>query len=265
MKKAKKIFVISIFVITAIIFIYAALPSYSRAGVKDNSNTLRYGVFRYQVDMGILQNMNFPKGVHFEIKEINRDNTLIFITFPKDFPLEKKVYLLRKIQKAIMKSKEESRNNSLKNLTTTNYYIYNSKIFSGLYGERIYNSINGKIYTTPYPLYYKIRVTGTVAGIVSDYTSHYLGLRLDSTIHVRGLILGGSAGSGVSVSISPSEATFSYSVTTLPPHSTCIWDFDVTAIANKAFKVGIDNDVRENNSGHWYFYHLYAYRWIYAY
>lgn len=156
-------------------------------------------------------------------------------------------------------------NNSVKNFSATNYYIYNSKIFSGLYGERIYNSINGRIYTTHYPLYYKIRVTGTVAGIISNYTSHYHGMNLDTTIHVWGLIISGSAGTGVNVSISPSEAAFSYSVYTYPPYSTCIWDFDVTAIANKAFKVGINNDVRENNSGHWYLYKLYAYRWIYAY
>ena len=259
MKKIRKNVLISILVLS-IVLIYIVFPSYSIAYVRNGSNISPYKT-RFNIDEEILQNMNLPTQIHFKLKDLKNENVLILLSFPKNFPLDRRIDIVKSIQDKIAKSKEATASN----FKSTNYYIYNSKIFSGLYSERIYNSINGRIFTTDYPFYYKIRVTGTVAGIISNYTSHYRGIRLDTSIYVWGLILSGSAGAGVSVSISPSEATFSYSVETYAPYSTCIWDFNATTIANKAFKVGINNDVRENNSGHWYVYPLYAYRWIYAY
>ena len=270
MKKIEKLVIV---IILLAVLLFVSFGSIS-VKAKTLSGFSSFAEQRLKRDQILISSLNLPKGVKYKISKLDGSTVAIYFDFPSTYNQDLIINTISKVQIAIARDKSKNIDtdsattpNALPSSTTT-YYFSGSQYFTGIYNETIYNSTVGQLTSTKYPAWYRLVVTGTSAGVISNPSSHYSGFRLDTTVHIWGIIVGGSvSGSGFSVSITPGTvAEFHNQWYIQAPHRWVVLDWgQLIAYANAAFKLGVDNTVWVNNSGLIDPYHIYVPRWLYEY
>ncbi|PIP49705.1 MAG: hypothetical protein COS15_05220 [Caldiserica bacterium CG02_land_8_20_14_3_00_36_38] len=237
------------------------------------SESLSFAAQRLKKDQIVLANLKLPKEVQYNLTKLDDGTVAIDFDFPENYSQKLIVDVITRVQVAIAKDKSNDvqLDTNLSPDTviggTTTYYFSGSQYFTGRYGEQIYNSTYGQLSSTRFPAWYYIVITGTSAGVVSNTSSHYSGLKVDTTVHLWGLVVGGdvSSSGGFSLSISPGVvAEFHREWSRQGPYVILDWG-QLIAYAVNATKLGVDNTVWVDNSGFVDPYHIYVPRWLYEY
>jgi hypothetical protein len=266
----KKVFSV---LLCAIMLLSFVNPSQSIKAISTNKD-LSFANQRLPRDQKIISSLKLPNEIKYTITKVDEGTVEISFDFPKSYSQSQIIDVIEKVQAAIASDKSinpivlpDLNNVGIEGGpvgTITNYYFSGSQNFTGRYGETIYNSTYGQLTSTRYEYWYYMVVTGTSAGVVNNISTHYSGLKIDTTVHIWGVVVGGSASnSGFSLSIFPGVvAEFHREWNSTGRYIILDWGQLITYALN-AYKLGVDNTVWVDNSGFVDPYHIYVPRWLY--